>query len=91
MKLSCQQPNHLSPDQQALNDQIVDLHFKGWTCRDISDSLNASGICSTKGKLFYPSLVFGIIRKALLRTERLKTLSSSKLQNLVVSGSSNKS
>jgi hypothetical protein len=40
-------------------------------CRQIADKLNAEGVASWNGKKFYPELVFGVIRKARLKKERL--------------------
>jgi len=51
------------------------LHEKGWIPKKISEHLNASGVNSWSGKQFYPELVFGIIRKARLKKDRLSQLS----------------
>lgn len=43
----------------------------GLNCRQIADKLNAEGVTSWNGKKFYPELVFGVIRKARLKKQRL--------------------
>ena len=65
---------YLNPDHQALIDRIMRLHEKGWIPKKISEHLNALGVNSWSGKQFYPELVFGIIRKARLRKERVRVL-----------------
>jgi hypothetical protein len=40
-------------------------------CRQIGDHLNELGVTSWGGKRFYPELVFGVIRKARLKVERM--------------------
>ena len=40
-------------------------------CRQIADYLNDEGVSSWAGKRFYPELVFGILRKARLKAERI--------------------
>ena len=62
---------YLNPDHQALIDRIMGLHEKGWIPKRISEHLNALGVTSWTGKRFYPELVFGIIRKARLKKDRL--------------------
>lgn len=62
---------YLNPDHQDLIDHIMRLHEKGWIPKKISEHLNALGVNSWSGKQFYPELVFGIIRKARLKRERL--------------------
>ena len=61
----------LDPVHQAQIDRILGWHMDGWTNRQISDHLNVAGVTSFQGKQFYPALVFGIIRKALVRRARL--------------------
>jgi hypothetical protein len=46
------------------------LHEKGWIPKKISEHLNALGVNSWSGKQFYSALVFGIIRKARLKTSQ---------------------
>jgi hypothetical protein len=62
---------YLDPDHQALIDNILELKESGLNCRQIADKLNAEGITSWNGKKFYSELVFGVIRKARLKKERL--------------------
>ena len=62
---------YLNPDHQNLIDRIMRLHEKGWIPKKISEHLNALGVNSWSGKQFYPELVFGILRKAKLKKERL--------------------
>ena len=62
---------YLDPDHQALIDSILELKESGLNCRQIADKLNAKGVKSWNGKKFYPELVFGVIRKARLKKERL--------------------
>jgi hypothetical protein len=66
---------YLNTDHQALIDRIMRLHEKGWIPKKISEHLNALGVNSWSGKQFYPELVFGIIRKARLKQERLAKIS----------------
>ena len=40
-------------------------------CRQIAAYLNDEGVTSWTGKRFYPELVFGVIRKARMKRERL--------------------
>ncbi len=47
------------------------LKETGLNCRQIADKLNAEGVTSWNGKKFYPELVFGVIRKARLKKQRL--------------------
>ena len=61
----------LDPVHKAQIDRIMAWHHNGWTNRQITDHLNASGVTSFQGKQYYTALVFGIIRKALLRRARL--------------------
>jgi hypothetical protein len=62
---------YLNPDHQDLIDRIMGLHAKGWIPKKISEHLNALGVNSWSGKQFYPELVFGVIRKAKLKAERV--------------------
>ena len=62
---------YLDPDHQALIDSILGLKDTGLNCRQIADKLNAEGVTSWNGKKFYSELVFGVIRKARLKKERL--------------------
>ena len=73
---------YLNPDHQALIDRIMGLHERGWIPKRISEHLNALGVNSWTGKRFYPELVFGIIRKARLRSNRDKN--STKLEQATV-------
>ena len=59
------------PAHQALIDRILRLHQDGMNCRQIGDHLNELGVTSWSGKQFYPELVFGVIRKARLKADRL--------------------
>jgi hypothetical protein len=63
--------NYLDPDHQELIDSILGLKDTGLNCRQIANKLNAEGVTSWSGKRFYPELVFGVIRKARLKKERL--------------------
>jgi len=40
-------------------------------CRQIGDHLNELGVTSWGGKRFYPELVFGVVRKARIKAERI--------------------
>jgi phosphatidylserine/phosphatidylglycerophosphate/cardiolipin synthase-like enzyme len=62
---------YLDPAHKALIDCIQKLHQDGLTSRQIADKLNDEGVTSWGGKLFYPELVFGVIRKARLKNERM--------------------
>jgi hypothetical protein len=54
-----------------LIDRILRLQKDGLNCRQIADHLNDLGVTSWGGKTFYPQLVFGVIRKARMKSERL--------------------
>lgn len=56
-----------SDEHQTHINQILQLHKDGLTYRQIADHLNEMGESSWTGKRFYPELVFGVIRKNLVR------------------------
>jgi hypothetical protein len=62
---------HVDPAHQALIDRILGLKEGGMNCRQIATYLNDEGVTSWTGKRFYPALVFGVIRKARLKAERI--------------------
>ena len=63
---------HVDPAHQALIDRILRLQDDGgMNCRQIAAYLNDEGVTSWTGKRFYPELVFGILRKARLKAERV--------------------
>jgi hypothetical protein len=62
---------YLDPDHQALIDTILGLKEGGLNCRQIAEKLNDEGVTSWNGKKFYSELVFGVIRKARLKKDRL--------------------
>jgi hypothetical protein len=62
---------YLDPAHQALIDRILRLQDDGLNCRQIAAYLNDEGVTSWTGKRFYPELVFGVIRKARLKIERV--------------------
>jgi hypothetical protein len=62
-------PVVLDSAHQALIDRIVGMYTDGLDTRKTSDHLNAEGVTSWTGKVFYPALVFGVIRKARLRAQ----------------------
>jgi len=62
---------YLNPDHQALIDRIMQLHERGWIPKKIAAHLSALGVNSWSGKQFYPELIYGIIRKAKIKIERL--------------------
>jgi hypothetical protein len=62
---------YLDPAHQALIDRILGLKEGGLNCRQIAAYLNDQGVTSWTGKRFYPELVFGVLRKAKLKVERL--------------------
>ncbi len=62
---------YLDTDHQALIERILGLQKDGMTCRQIASYLNDQGVTSWTGKRFYPELVFGILRKARLKAERI--------------------
>ena len=62
----------LDPAHQALIDRILKLHQDGLNSRQIADHLNERGVSSWGGMRFYPELVFGVIRKA-----RIKSMATS--------------
>jgi hypothetical protein len=62
---------YLDPAHQALIDRILRLQDGGLNCRQIAAYLNDEGVTSWGGKRFYPELVFGVIRKAKLKSERI--------------------
>ncbi len=78
-------PVVLDPAHQALIDRILGLHTEGLDTRKISDRLNAEGVLSARGKEFYPAMVFGVIRKARLRTQaRLKARDQTVVSGVLV-------
>jgi hypothetical protein len=62
---------YLDSAHQALIDRIMKLQDDGMNCRQIAAYLNDVGVTSWTGKRFYPELVFGVIRKARLKSERV--------------------
>lgn len=62
---------YLDPAHQALIDRILRLYQDGKNCRQIGDHLNELGVTSWGGKQLYPELVFGVIRKAKLKADRI--------------------
>ncbi|TXI91724.1 MAG: hypothetical protein E6Q34_07030 [Burkholderiaceae bacterium] len=62
---------HVDPDHQALIDRILGMQGDGMNCRQIAVYLNDEGVTSWTGKRFYPELVYGVIRKARLKRERM--------------------
>lgn len=62
---------YLDPAHQALIDRILRLQDDGLNCRQIAAYLNDEGVTSWTGKRFYPELVFGVIRKARMKRERV--------------------
>ena len=61
----------LDPAHQALIDRILRLQDDGLNSRQIADYLNDEGVTSWTGKRFYQELVFGVIRKARMKSERV--------------------
>jgi hypothetical protein len=61
----------LDPAHQALIDRILELQGGGLNCRQIADQLNDLGVTSWGGKRFYSELVFGVMRKARLKADRM--------------------
>ena len=61
----------LDSAHQALIDRILRLQDDGLNSRQIAAYLNDEGVTSWTGKRFYPELVFGVIRKARMKSERL--------------------
>jgi hypothetical protein len=62
---------YLDPTHQALINRILRLYQDGLNSRQIADNLNDEGVSSWTGKRFYPELVFGVIRKAKLKADRI--------------------
>lgn len=62
---------HLDSAHQALIGRILGLKEGGMNCSQIAAYLNDKGVTSWTGKRFYTELVFGVIRKARLKAERL--------------------
>ena len=62
---------YLDPAHQALIDRILRLQDDGLNSRQIAAYLNDEGVTSWTGKRFYPELVFGVIRKARIKNERV--------------------
>ena len=61
----------VDPAHQALIDRILGLKKGGMNCCQIAAYLNDEGVSSWTGKRFYPELVFGVIKKARLKAERI--------------------
>lgn len=74
----------VDPAHQALIDRILGLQKNGMNCRQIAAYLNDEGVTSWTGKRFYPELVFGVIRKARLKAERMSILTK---VNCILKGS----
>jgi len=74
---------YLDPAHQALIDRILRLQDDGLNSRQIADHLNDLGVTSWTGKRFYPELVFGVIRKARLKSERYREAVSFVLCKLI--------
>ncbi len=62
---------YLDPAHQALIDRILRLQDDGLNSRQIAAYLNDEGVTSWTGKRFYPELVFGVVRKARLKSGRV--------------------
>ena len=77
---------HLDPAHQALIDRILGLQDDGLNCRQIAAYLNDEGVTSWTGKRFYPELVFGVIRKARLKSGRVQTVVNDLRVNLFAEG-----
>jgi len=75
----------LDPAHQALIDRILRLQDDGLNCRQIAAYLNDEGVTSWTGKRFYPELVFGILRKAKLKAERVANAVADVLCELTLS------
>jgi hypothetical protein len=60
----------MDDDHHSLVQRMLSLQSEGLNCRQIADRLNSSGTTSWTGKMFYPELVFGILRKAKLKLKR---------------------
>ncbi len=65
---------HLDSAHQALIGRILGLKEGGMNCSQIAANLNDEGVTSWTGKRFYTELVFGILRKAKLKGERIVNL-----------------
>lgn len=61
----------VDPAHQSLIDSILRLHQDGLNSRQIADYLNDEGVISWGGKRIYPELVFGVISKAWMKSERV--------------------
>ncbi len=62
---------YFDPAHQALIDRILGLQDEGLNSRQIAAYLNDEGVTSWTGKRFYQELVFGVIRKARMKSERV--------------------
>ena len=54
---------------QALFERIFGLKVGSIYCRQIAAYRNGEGVSLWTGKRFYPELVFGVIRKALMKAQ----------------------
>lgn len=54
---------------QALSDRTLGLKVGNIYCRQIAAYLNCEGVSSWTAKRFYTELVFGVIRKALMKAQ----------------------
>ena len=59
----------LTEQHQKLHNTILRLKQEGLGYRKISKKLNEMGIKSFTGKSFYPSLIFGILKKIKVKEE----------------------
>lgn len=77
---------YLDPIHQLLIDRIHELKENMISCNQIANYLNSEGVTSWTGKRFYPELVFGILRKARLKAERIVNAEVDVSCELVVRG-----
>ena len=59
--------------QQRIFQVVLKSRKQGKTFKDIAYDLNRSGMSSTRGSQFTPPLVHALLKKGLVRKERLET------------------
>tara|TARA_B100000767_G_scaffold165192_1_gene154758 strand:- start:139 stop:408 length:270 start_codon:yes stop_codon:yes gene_type:complete len=73
---------HYSPYQSFLYNKIKQLKQEGLGYRKIAKRLNEENIKTSRGKFFYPSSVYSILKKKKIRNGRLNEHFKKKISRL---------
>ena len=73
-----------SEHQQYLYDTIKELHGKGLGYRKISNWFNERDIKTPRGNEFKGNYVFSILKKGIIREERMNSESESKIEKIKI-------